>query len=110
MTLDLGERTARRAGPDGEDRAPVASRVRPPSWRDTRLLVGVVLGVWLVVAGGLFSSRTLTREALAAESALVVLLVCAWQLGEVFFTSCGFIALGLALRARFSQELDTARP
>lgn len=32
-------------------------------------------------------------------------MVCAWKLGEVFFTSCAFIALGLALRARFSQPL-----
>ena len=69
------------------------------------VLLGFALVVWLVVAGGLFSSRRLTREGLAAEAALVAVMVCAWKLGEVFFTSCAFIALGLALRARFSQPL-----
>ena len=66
------------------------------------VLLSFVLIVWVVVAGGVFSTAKLTDEARAAEAALVVLLVCAWQLGEVFFTSCAFIALGLALRARFS--------
>ncbi|MHA6523083.1 O-antigen ligase family protein [Tessaracoccus sp. G1721] len=67
------------------------------------VLLTFALVVWGVVAGGLFSTEKMTRETRAAEAALVVLLVCAWQLGEVFFTSCAFIVLGLALRSRFSQ-------
>ena len=69
------------------------------------VLLSFVLIVWVVVAGGLFSTAKLTDEARAAEAALVVLLVCAWQLGEVFFTSCALITLGLALRARFSEPM-----
>ena len=69
------------------------------------VLLSFVLIVWVVVAGGLFSTAKLTDGARAAEAALVVLLVCAWQLGEVFFTSGAFITLGLALRARFSEPM-----
>lgn len=69
------------------------------------VLLSFVLIVWVVVAGGLFSTAKLTDEARAAEAALVALLVCAWQLGEVFFTSCALITLGLALRARFSEPM-----
>ena len=70
------------------------------------VLLGFIVTLWVVFAGGLFSSRVVSRGAVAAEAALVAVLVCAWKLGEVFFTSCGFIALALALRARYSTPIE----
>lgn len=69
------------------------------------VLLGFILFVWVVVAGGLFSVRRLSQGAVAAEAALIAVLVSAWKLGEVFFTSCGFIAIALALRARYSSPI-----
>ena len=58
------------------------------------------------VALGLLSRRqTVHPELRAAEGAIIVLLVCAWQLGEVFFTSIGFFVLGAALYERFGKPL-----
>ena len=58
------------------------------------------------VALGLLSRRQTVRPELrAAEGAIIVLLVCAWQLGEVFFTSIGFFVLGAALYERFGKPL-----
>lgn len=69
------------------------------------VLLGFALIVWVLIAGGLISTRRLSREGVAAEAALVAVMVCAWKLGEVFFTSCAFITLGLALRARLSEPM-----
>lgn len=62
----------------------------------------------VVVTGlGLFSLRRTVGPGLrAAEGALIVVLVCAWQLGEVFFTSIAFLALGIAWYERFAMPLD----
>lgn len=49
---------------------------------------------------GIFSTKKVTSDMRAAEGSIVVILVCAWQLGEVFFTSIAFIAMGCALNAR----------
>ena len=53
MAVEQAERAGRSEG------APVASRVRPPSWRDTRLLVGVVL----VLASVALGARVVTLAA-----------------------------------------------
>lgn len=74
------------------------------------VLLGFILVVWVLVAGGLLSPRTVSRGAVATEAALVAVLVCAWKLGEVFFTSCAFIALALALRARYSTPVAPQTP
>lgn len=39
----------------------------------------------------------------AVEGAIIVVLVCAWQLGEVFFSALGFFIVGVALYERFGQ-------
>lgn len=57
MTVETKERAGGRAGGQGEP--PVAARVRPPSWRDTRLLVGVVL----VLASVALGARVVTMAA-----------------------------------------------
>lgn len=68
------------------------------------MLWGMLLLV-AITGLGLFSVRRPISEGLrAAEGALVVVLVCAWQLGEVFFTSATFLALGVAWYERFAAQ------
>ena len=69
------------------------------------VFLGITL-VGFVVAGlGLFSPRLrVSRELLSAEAAIVTILVCAWKLGEVFMTVGAFIALGIAIGARFGRR------
>lgn len=76
------------------------------------MLVGMLFLV--VVTGlGLLSTRRMIGAGLrAAEGALIVVLICAWQLGEVFFTSIAFLALGIAWYERFgvpADDMDTTR-
>ncbi|MBS1673008.1 MAG: zinc ABC transporter permease [Actinobacteria bacterium] len=60
-----------------------------------------------IVGLGLFSTRRRVSTGLrAAEGALIVVLVTAWQLGEVFFTSVAFLALGIAWYERFGKPVD----
>lgn len=62
----------------------------------------IVLVVFVGVALGLLSTRRRVGPDLrAAEAALIVVLVCAWQLGEVFFSSLAFFILGVALYERY---------
>lgn len=65
-------------------------------------LVIVVVGFVVIVAGGLFG-RQISRETTISEMAMVVILVCAWKLGEVFFTSIAFAAYGVALHYRYGK-------
>lgn len=55
--------------------------------------------------------RVITPDQLAAEAAIAALLVCAWKLGEVFFTAPCFILLGIAWYERLGmpQEEDIHR-
>lgn len=62
------------------------------------LVVGVGLGL-------LSRQQTAGPNLRAAEAAIIVLLVCAWQLGEVFFTSVAFFVLGIALHERLGNEV-----
>ncbi|MBS1905445.1 MAG: zinc ABC transporter permease [Actinobacteria bacterium] len=63
-----------------------------------------------IVGLGLFSGRRHVSSGLrAAEGALIVVLVAAWQLGEVFFTSVAFLALGIAWYERFGVPLDRSQ-
>ncbi|MEA5153967.1 zinc ABC transporter permease [Raineyella sp.] len=70
----------------------------------------------LVLFGGiglglLSVKRQVGSNLCAAEGAIIVLLVCAWQLGEVFFTSLAFLVLGIALYERLSTPLhEDAQP
>lgn len=66
------------------------------------IFVALTLLAFVVLGLGLLSlRRTVPRELLIAEAGIVVILVCGWKLGEVFMTLAGFIALGLAIGARF---------
>lgn len=68
------------------------------------LLVGMII-IYAVIAGGALDAKVVSRKTLAAEAAIFALMVCAWKLGEVFFTTGGFLILSFALRARYSQPI-----
>lgn len=68
------------------------------------MFVTMLLLVGGVCLGLLSQRRTVGPDLRAAEGAIIVLLVCAWQLGEVFFTSVGFFVLGVALFERFGRS------
>ena len=71
----------------------------------------VVLGLYVVLGLGLGSRRrTVGSDLRAAEGAVIALLVCAWQLGEVFLTSIGFFLLGVALLQRFGTSVVAPEP
>lgn len=58
-----------------------------------------MVGLFVFVAGGLLTRRQATVTMRAVEAAIAAILVCAWKLGEVFFTSISFLVLGIALAA-----------
>lgn len=71
----------------------------------------VMVAVMLFFVGisgiGLFSVRRRVSTGLrAAEAALIVVLVAAWQLGEVFYTSAALLALGVAWYERFGVPIE----
>lgn len=71
------------------------------------VLTAVILVIYLITAIGLLSpKRRVPQLTLAAEAATITIMVCAWKLGEVFFTSIAAITLGIALAARYGAPLD----
>lgn len=69
------------------------------------LLIIFWVALVVLVAGGLFSNQPVDYPTRVTEGAIVALLVCAWKLGEVFFTSIGIIVLALALTMRYAEPL-----
>lgn len=66
------------------------------------MMLIIMLTLVVIVGLGLLSGHRIVSPGLrAAEGALIVVLVTAWQLGEVFFTSAAFLALGVAWYERF---------
>lgn len=73
------------------------------------MLVTMLL-IFCVVALGLLSVKRLVGGRLrAAEGAIIVILVCAWQLGEVFFSSLAFFVMGVAVYERFGRARNDGR-
>lgn len=73
------------------------------------VFLGATLIAFVVAGLGLFSPKLrVGRELLIAEAGIVTVLVCAWKLGEVFMTTGAFIALGIAVGARFGRERTEA--
>lgn len=73
-------------------------------------MMAIMLGI--IVLGGLgilSTKRELSHSQLALTGALVVTLVCAWKLGEVFFTAPVFFMLAGALHERLGEPFDQAR-
>lgn len=65
------------------------------------VFLGATLIAFVIVGLGLFSSRPrVGRELLVAEAAVVVVLVCAWKIGEGFMTTIAFIVLGVVIGER----------
>lgn len=69
----------------------------------------VMVAIMAVLIGllgmGLLEQRRVAEPLLYAEGAIVVILVCAWQLGEVFFTTPAFLVLGMAWRLRLGVPI-----
>lgn len=73
-------------------------------------MMAVMLGIIVLAGMGLLSAkRNLTHSELALSGALVVTLVCAWKLGEVFFTAPVFFMLAGALHERLGEPFDPSR-
>lgn len=71
------------------------------------LFLGATVFAFAIVGLGVFSKRhRVSTELLVGEAAMVVVLVCAWKLGEVFMTVGAFFALGFAVGARFGTDLS----
>lgn len=71
------------------------------------VMVAVVLALFVWWGGGVLWQRKVSRELAIAEGAIVVVLVCAWKLGEVFFTTPAFLILGIALALRWGTPRET---
>lgn len=70
----------------------------------------VVVGVFVLLGIGLFDRRLhISRELLAAEGAIISVLVCAWKLGEALMTVPAFVVLGVAIAYRLGTPVERAR-
>lgn len=73
----------------------------------------IMIAVMTVLVGlfglGLLHRGRVGQPLLIAEGAFVAVLVCAWQLGEVFFTTPAFLVLGMAWRLRLGQPVNPLR-
>lgn len=63
-----------------------------------------MLSLVVLYAGGLLRESRVSPALACVEGAVIVVLVCAWKLGEVFFTTPAFLVLGLAWGIRFGVE------
>ncbi|MDU7361535.1 MAG: zinc ABC transporter permease [Propionibacteriaceae bacterium] len=74
-------------------------------------LVVAVAGVLFILLGlQIFSSqRKVSFRARVGEAACFVVLVCAWKLGEVFFSSVAMLVLGFTLWAHFAEPSEEVR-
>lgn len=111
-------RAVPRAGPPSLEPVQVARRITPPSWRDTRLLVGVLLVLASVVAGALVvaradetvpvwaAARVLTPGTELVEADLRVVAVRLDAVGMRYLPASGRLAPGqVVLRTVAAGEL-----
>lgn len=69
------------------------------------VMVAVMLLLFCWIGVGFLTQRKATAQEVVVEAAMVVALVCAWKLGEVFFTTPAFLVFGAALLVRRSVPL-----
>ncbi len=69
-------------------------------------LFAFILILFIILGAGVFNSKTVSWDATCLEGAIAVVLVCAWKLGEVFFTVPSFLVLGAALREHLGGPLS----
>lgn len=73
------------------------------------VFLGATLLAFVVLAlGPLSRARAVSRERLAAEAAVVAVLVCSWKIGESFMTTAAFVVLGIAIGSRFGRPVTKA--
>lgn len=73
------------------------------------IMAAIVLLIFVIVGFGLLRSGKVNRDLLIVEASLLVVLVCAWKLGEVFFTTVAFMALAGAISYRYGRPLRVAK-
>lgn len=71
-------------------------------------LWATILAFGLLGVGLLDRRSRVGHELLAAEAAVVVIMVCAWKLGETFMTLAGFLPLGIAIALRLGKPSTAA--
>ena len=70
----------------------------------------VVIIAFLVIGLGLLDRRpVIPKNLIRLEGSVIVLLVCAWKLGEVFMTLGAFVVLGMCLAYRLGQPTGVKR-
>lgn len=74
-------------------------------------LVVAMLMLVVVIAFGIFGiTKDVSAEQRAIEAGIVVILVCAWKLGEVFFTLPCLFLVGAAIGERYGEPVKDAVP
>ena len=74
-------------------------------------LVVAMLVLVVVVALGLFGiNKEVSDDQRAVEAGLAVVLVCAWKLGEVFFTLPCLFLVGAAIALRYGKPVAAPVP
>ncbi len=71
------------------------------------MLITMLVLVVVVALGLLSRKKTVNKNLLAAEAGIIVILVCAWKLGEVFFTAPTFLLLGAAIYERLTSPIGS---
>ncbi|MGD7733218.1 zinc ABC transporter permease [Propionibacteriaceae bacterium G57] len=74
------------------------------------VMVVVVLGLFVLVGMHALNPRRATAEQVVTEAAIAVVLVCAWKLGEVFFTTPAFLVLGVAMLVHQTTRIPVNDP
>lgn len=74
------------------------------------LLMAMITLFLLIGAGLLDTKNHVPLRVRIGEAACLVVLVCAWKMGEVFFTTISFTALSFAFWARFAEPADGISP
>lgn len=65
------------------------------------------LVLFFVVGMGIFDNRLVVSfTRLTSEAAIIVVMVCAWKLGEVFMTFGAFFVLGICLAHRLGRPVE----
>lgn len=69
-------------------------------------LIATIVAFVILGLGLLDRKTVISASLLRAEAAIIIILICATKLGEVFMTFGGFTALGIALAYRCGRPVD----
>ena len=72
------------------------------------VFVAFIVAAFVVAGFGLFQTRRVPHQLAIAQAGLVVVMACAWKLGEVFMTAGAFTVLGICFAFTFGQRIEGA--